>query len=120
MEFFIVCIISFGFLCGLVDINKSFKSTSRAAAIFNINPGCGCVFHVNIKLIVLSEAPNRQTNCRCQSESIKEGKPLPYTKKEYSENEGCTAEAKSLWNLVVSNANQYTKTEIKANSTGSQ
>tara|TARA_B110000967_G_scaffold167815_1_gene176529 strand:+ start:1337 stop:1636 length:300 start_codon:yes stop_codon:yes gene_type:complete len=44
----------------------------------------------------------------------------PYTKEEHATAEGCTAEAKSLWNLVVSNANQYTKTEITANSTGGQ
>lgn len=44
----------------------------------------------------------------------------PYTKEEYASAEGCTAEAKSLWNLVVSNAEQYTKTEITANSIASQ
>lgn len=57
MASLIVPIISFGFFCGLVDINKSFRSTSRAVAIFNNNSGRGCVFPVNIKLIVFSETP---------------------------------------------------------------
>jgi len=41
----------------------------------------------------------------------------PYTKEEHASAEGCTAEAKSLWNLVVSKSEQYTKMEMITNKT---
>ena len=42
-------------------------------------------------------------------EALNNGRKLPYTKKEHTAAEGCTAEAMRYWNECLPNAEQYTK-----------
>lgn len=44
-------------------------------------------------------------------EAFNTRRKLPYTKKEYSEAEGCTADAMRYWNECLPNADPYSKKE---------
>ena len=44
-------------------------------------------------------------------EALNNGRKLPYSKKKYSEAEGCTADAMRYWNECLPNADLYTKKE---------